>query len=804
MGSGEKPVALRLSPRALGVAGGTLCLALTLLAPAVFQGRLLVRRDASMLWLPQVETFVRAIASGSFPLWDPYSSFGRPFLADPRAEVLYPPTWLNLVARPNVSFAVFAVGHLWLSALGLYLLARRLGASQSAAFAGGAVWICSGPLFSLVPQWHHLAGAAWLPWLAFTGDLALRSQRPRHVVLWAVTATFQVFAGSPDYSALGGLALVVVWTGRIAEQPQPDWWRAARTAAAAAVLLALLSAAQWLPTLEWAVRSGRQAQSAAAQTTWSLHPAALLEAPFPFHWDRLPLSPQAVKVILERREPWLQSIFLGPIALALVACGLSRARASRLALGAVLLVFTLDACGRHLPLHGWLVHAIPPLQLFRYPVKSMVIAAFAASLLAAFGFDRFLDAIAARRSSRCLPAVVVLLAVVVAGCGLAIAQHARVTEGLWGAATWGPAMEAGRRLGAHLLYASGLALAGLALLWLPTRRAARGPVSAALLVLAAAPALLFHLGLHLTAPRSFLDYRPEALDAIGARDQARVYVYDYSSGASLRVDTNPGVEHGTYVVARVPSGWTPAEALWLGAHMYLNPPTAARWGVAASFDTDVLDMDPPYLSRLKRFLREHENGPEHTRLLRAGGVTHVLALVPGTWTRELISLGTLPSLFEKPIHLYRVPGPLPRAYVVGRASVVADDADALARLSSPEFEPRAEVVLASGPATTTARDQVGTARLTERTANRLRVFVRLSKDGYLVVLDSFDPGWRARVDGRAAEVLRADVGFRAVRVPAGSHSVEMVYRPRGVVWGVALSGLGMVATGVLSVFGRRR
>jgi hypothetical protein len=59
--------------------------------------------------------------------------------------------------------------------------------------------------------------------------------------------------------------------------------------------------------------------------------------------------------------------------------------------------------------------------------------------------------------------------------------------------------------------------------------------------------------------------------------------------------------------------------------------------------------------------------------------------------------------------------------------------------------------------------------------------------GYFVLLDSFDSNWKARVDGHGAPLLRADGAFRAVRLPAGDHSVQFVYRPRAFVVGATIS-----------------
>ena len=78
----------------------------------------------------------------------------------------------------------------------------------------------------------------------------------------------------------------------------------------------------------------------------------------------------------------------------------------------------------------------------------------------------------------------------------------------------------------------------------------------------------------------------------------------------------------------------------------------------------------------------------------------------------------------------------------------------------------------------------------------MRLEVDAEQDGYVVVADAFDPGWSATVDDAAAPVLRANVAFRAVPVPAGRHVVEMVYRPRAVARGLALTLLTLALLAV--------
>ena len=72
---------------------------------------------------------------------------------------------------------------------------------------------------------------------------------------------------------------------------------------------------------------------------------------------------------------------------------------------------------------------------------------------------------------------------------------------------------------------------------------------------------------------------------------------------------------------------------------------------------------------------------------------------------------------------------------------------------------------------------------------------------YLVLSDTFDPGWSATVGGQPVPIRPAYLAFRAVYLPQGKHTVVFTYRPAGFVLGLWLSGCGILL-GCFSGFGR--
>jgi hypothetical protein len=761
-------------------------------------GRVLFERDILSYWLSQVETFVRTVSSGCWPLWDPWVAFGQPMLAQPDTQVLYPFTWLNFVLPPDIAYTIFLFAHLVLSGTGLFRLARVLGAGRGGGFVAAAIWMLSGPFLSLANVWHHFAGAAWMPWVLEAVERAcLSGGRPRDVLRWGLLTGLQVLAGSADMAAMTALVASAL-VARHLVSPGAGPSSRLRVAGAAVGALALglgWSAALWVPTLAVARHSTRWSLPASTQEFWSLHPLSLLQLGLPLFVVDLPLKTEWRQALFEGREPFLESLYVGLPALALAGVGiLARARRSLLLAG-IAVLSCLVAIGRHTFFHAGAVRLVPFLALLRFPQKAMVLVALAVALLAGLGYE------ACSRSdfwkSRWG---------LVAGLGMAAGATAAALAGVLvgaeplGQAVLRPAREAGAPyaqllapVAAQLVAATVSAVALLLLAGLAAGGRAPARASAvAIGLLAVASLVAAHRTLHPTAPRELFAMRSPVLQVLRGSLDARLLTYNYGAvpGSSQRYLGS----RNSLLVDALPRGWSYRAGVAYGLEQYLPAPMAARYGVFGSFDLDIRGLYPRELDELTRLMWVLDEAPgARIRLLQLGSVSYVVARHT-EGLEGLLEIARFQTVYAQPIRVFRVPDPLPRSYVVDGVRV-ASEGDSLAALMDPRFDFRREVLLSEGlPARVPDEGSPGESRLLAYLPDRVEMQVSARRAAVVVLVDSFDPGWRAWVDGEPARVLRANVAFRAVAVAPGQHRVEMRYRPRGVLVGFGLSAMTALVT----------
>jgi hypothetical protein len=752
-----------------------------LLGPGVF-----FQRDILAYWYPGMAAFRRAVSVGAWPLWNPHIGFGAPLLADASFQIAYPPTWLALALPLHLYYKLFAAGHCLWAAFGARLLARRLGASPGAAALAGGAFALSGPLLSAVSLFHHYAGASWMPWV-LAGVVALaRRPGPASALALGLSGAGQLLAGSGDLCLATGLAGVAGLAWHLA-RTRPRGREAARLAGhglLAVVVAALIGALQWLPTGAQALSGARAAQNVGS-TYWSLHPWSLADLVVPRLLAGLPLAVEARATLFEGRAPLLEVLYMGVPVLALAVLALTVGGRGVRALGGLTLFFLAASLGRHTPLYDVLV-ALPGFGLMRYPQKHLLAMSLGAALLAGSGMQLWLSPWGpfVRRRARRLGVALV----VAGGLGVAAARWllsgAGPLESLVGGALAVPAMGSAAAL--VVRSAALLAAVGPLIAWRAKRERAPAAATALLVLVSGADLVSVGRTINPLGPPELVETRPSVVDRL------------LPHAAETRVQSAAPDPACTRAVAGS-RAWPPAVRAAFASVEALRPPSGVRWGLFGSFDGEFTGLEPRWAGPVAAVASKHADSAAGLHLQRIGNVGHVVFLGHARTGGPALA-ARIPTSSACGLELLRVDDPLPRAYVVGAERPVGQDA--LAALFDPAFDPRTHVLLADARSGGTPGAPTA-ARVVSRAADVVDVEAELSTPGVLVLVEAFDPGWTASVDGHPAPVLRANVLFRGVRLAPGRHAVRFVYRPTSATLGAGSCGAGVLLAAALAWLARR-
>ena len=149
--------------------------------------------------------------------------------------------------------------------------------------------------------------------------------------------------------------------------------------------------------------------------------------------------------------------------------------------------------------------------------------------------------------------------------------------------------------------------------------------------------------------------------------------------------------------------------------------------------------------------------------------------------------------------LYENHHSLPRAFLVKQFQVIKSEQEYARAFIELTFDPASTILLDEAPTRflelkkkPAVPDLKSAVRVVTYENNRIVLEVDSPEAAFLFMSEAHYAGWKAYVDGREEEILRADYVFRALPVGPGSHRIEVVYQPLSFKMGLAVSLLTIV------------
>jgi len=148
---------------------------------------------------------------------------------------------------------------------------------------------------------------------------------------------------------------------------------------------------------------------------------------------------------------------------------------------------------------------------------------------------------------------------------------------------------------------------------------------------------------------------------------------------------------------------------------------------------------------------------------------------------------------------------LPRVFAVQKAIVIADPAKRLDFIASPAFNPRNTVVIEKEIKGSLDNSiAYRKASIVSYTPNKIVVKADFQKPGFLALSETFYPGWKAFVNGKETELLRANHALRAVYLEKGEHTIEFVFSQENYLPGYIVSVASLIVVALALILLRKR
>jgi hypothetical protein len=681
-----------------------------------------------------------ALHAGDWPFWNPYHYAGYPSVADPQSLVLSPVflLWGALDPAPTMrAFDLVVLAYLLTGGIALAAIGWRARWPVPACVLAAALFMFGGAASGRLQHTGIILSYSLFPPALLLLQVALARRSHALAIGFAIVAALMAL-GRSQVALLLCVLLLMAAVAEIMGALRPAAYLRERSgvlATMAAVGGALL-AVPLLLTLQFANASNRPAEALSEAARGSLHPVNLANLVVPnifgTHSDYWGPGPATLPEVA-LTDGSFNYLFVGAVPVLLLLwigiAGGGAWRPGRRLITGTLVIACLLMLGRYTPLYALAFRSVPAMDFFRRPTDASFVFGIALAILSGHCLaDYVREGLPRFRPARFLVPAAALVAVI----GSAI---------LFSARTGHVANAAGEAAlsGAVMLVAA-------IILLVPQRRGTRTVAACLVTLIALAELLWWNTASRLNAEKRTLY---AVLEAPAGADAAAIAVLENAIAEDHRRGDYPRVEvvglGGPWQNLAMVRGWEATNGynpLRIGLYDRLVAPGEESWkGEQRQFPPSFDSYDSP--------------------LARALGLTYLVLGQPLERLQGMSKLPTSDLLLAGP-PIYRLHGAMPRVRLLDRTEMAGADN---AQPDGSELIPLSK------------SETAGTVKILSMRPGRVEVVADSTGGGLLTLHDINYPGWIAEIDGKPVPILRAEILFRGVEVPPGTHHVTLRFAP---------------------------
>lgn len=786
-----------------GIAVAAVFAFVTLAAASWLASGTVVPWDSKNHFYPMFRFLADSLHNGEIPVWNPYHFAGHPTIADPQSLLFTPSMVVLALVAPQASMQLFdgvILAHLAAGGLCIVGLFRRWGWHPAGAVLAALIFILGGAASSRLQHTGMIISYSYFPAALWSLEVVLERRSWRAALIFGVVAALMAL-GRDQVAFLLCNVLVgrVAWAVAASGRPLAYLIERSLVLGVGVGTAAMLLAVPVLLTIQFLDESNRPGISYGVAAAGSLAPVNLVTLLAPNFFGSLDRTydywgPNYVSM---SQPDWtdraVNYLFIGTLPMLLVvwhglAAGRLLERPIRFVL-VVLVVALAFALGRYTPAFSIAFDWFPGVSMYRRPADATFLVNIALACGAGFLLHRYVEDslpgvhdIGPRHLARIRCGLTIGAVVVLIGAGLAFSheeKHLRASL-------------------VDLGIAAALVLGG-GLLMRRLRTEPRRALAAALVVALTGAELLWRNAASSLNAEPFDRYSVYA--EMRPSEAAGLGILRKELAAKARAGEHPRVE-----ILGLNGPWQNASmVLELEDTLGYNPLRIEYYERAVGTGQNAEDLVERHYPGTFRGYRSH--------LASLLGIEYLVLGRPLTQLPRHVPRPSATLIYASDtMYIYQLGKAAPRAYFASKVEPV-DSTEVLEEETLPAFDTTREVLIdrsslpdlrssslvedllhtASAPVLTGPGPSIASkVAITRYADSAVEIDVVAGEAGIVVLHDLYYPGWEAYVDGAPAAVLRANLLFRGVEVPAGHHKVEFAFRP------LSLANLGSAASNLLN------